>query len=165
MDLDAGTTTVPVAKNGDAKVMIVTGTVLEMLKARCDGLEPASLLFPGRKASTPLDPKKSWRKLVTAAQLPEDCSFHWLRKTAATRLLRAGVDVASVAAVTGTPNARSATAALRERRSCPSAGGDRPARRPAAGVERIPSRSAVADTSQLSDALRAARALAPGTIC
>jgi integrase len=101
VDLDAGTITVPVSKNGDAKVMIVTGTVLDMLKARCDGLEPDSLLFPGRKASTPLDPKKSWRKLVTAAQLPEDCSFHWLRKTAATRLLRAGVDVASVAAVTG----------------------------------------------------------------
>ncbi len=101
VDLDAGTITVPVSKNGDTKVMIVMGEVLEMLKARCDGLEPDGLLFPGRKATSPLDPKKSWPKLVQKAALPDDTTFHWLRKTTATRLLRAGVDIASVAAVTG----------------------------------------------------------------
>jgi integrase len=101
VDLHAGTITVPVAKNGDTKVMILTGDLLERLKTRCDGLESGALLFPGRKKTTPLDPKKSWPKLVQAAGLPDDCTLHWLRKTTATRLLRAGVDVASVAAVTG----------------------------------------------------------------
>ena len=101
VDVVAGTITVPVSKNGDPRVMIVTGEVLEKLKARCEGLKPDDLLFPGRKPTTPLDPKKSWPKLVKKAGLPTECTLHWLRKTTATRLLRAGVDVASVAAVTG----------------------------------------------------------------
>ena len=102
VDLDAGTILVPVSKNGDPKLMAVPpGEVLDQLRVRCEGLEPDALLFPGRKATTPLDPKKSWPKLVARAGLPDDCTLHWLRKTAATTLLRAGVDVASVAAVTG----------------------------------------------------------------
>jgi integrase len=101
VDLDAGTITVPVSKNGHPKVMIVLGEALDMLRARCEALEPDDLLFPGRLKTSPLDPKKSWPKLVKKADLPADCTFHWLRKTTATRLLRAGVDVASVAAVTG----------------------------------------------------------------
>jgi len=101
VDLDAGTITVPVSKNGDPRTMIVPGDVLNLLKARCDGLDPSDLLFPGRKKDAPLDPKKSWPKIVKVAALPEDCTMHWLRKTCATTLLRAGVDIASVQKVTG----------------------------------------------------------------
>jgi integrase len=101
VDLDAGTILVPVGKNGDPRTLIVIGEALEMLKARCEGLKHDDLLFPGRLKTSPLDPKKSWPKLVLRADVPADCTFHWLRKTTATRLLRAGVDVASVAAVTG----------------------------------------------------------------
>ncbi|MCU0974190.1 MAG: site-specific integrase [Burkholderiales bacterium] len=102
VDLDAGTVLVPVQKNGDPKLMIVPpGEVLDMLAARCEGLQPDELLFPGRLKTTALDPKKSWPKLVTAAGLPDDCTMHWLRKTTATTLLRAGVDIASVQKITG----------------------------------------------------------------
>lgn len=101
VDLDAGTILVPVSKNGDSRTLIVTGEVLDRLRARCEGLESDDLLFPGRKRTTPLDPKKSWATLVSKAGLPDDCTMHWLRKTAATTLLRAGVDIASVAKVTG----------------------------------------------------------------
>lgn len=99
---DGATITVPVTKNGDSKAMFIpTGEVYDLLKARCEGLEPGALLFPGRKKTTALDPKKSWPKLVEAAGLPEDCSLHWLRKTSITTLLRQGVDVASVAKISG----------------------------------------------------------------
>jgi len=64
-------------------------------------LEADDLLFPGGKRTTPLDPRKSWASLVREAGLPSDCTMHWLRKTAATTLLRAGVDFASAQKVTG----------------------------------------------------------------
>lgn len=102
VDLEAGTILVPITKNGEPRTMIVPpGAVLDMLKVRCEGLEPDDLLFPGRKKTSPLDPKKSWPKLVADAGLPEDCTLHWLRKTTATTLMRAGVDIASVQKVTG----------------------------------------------------------------
>ena len=37
-----------------------------------------------------------WRKLSLAAELPEDCTFHCLRHSHATNLLRAGVDIRTV---------------------------------------------------------------------
>ena len=101
VDLDAGTILVPISKNGESRTLIVTSEVLDQLRLRCEGLGLDDLVFPGRKQTSPLDPKKSWPKIVKAAGLPPDCTLHWLRKTCATTLLRAGVDIASVQKVTG----------------------------------------------------------------
>jgi integrase len=59
VDVEAGTITVPVTKNGDPKVMFIVGESLDLLRVRCAELEPDDLLFDGRKKTTPLDPKKS----------------------------------------------------------------------------------------------------------
>jgi site-specific recombinase XerD len=82
--------------------MFVIGETLDLPNSRRDHLRPDDLLFLGRKKRTPLDPKKGWKGMVKRGGLPEDCTLHWLRKTCATRLLRAGVDIASVAKVTVT---------------------------------------------------------------
>lgn len=99
---DGAVITVERSKNGERRTMVVPpGEVCEGLKARCEGLCDDDLLFPGRKPDKPIDPKKGWANLIEKAGLAEDVTMHWLRKTAATTLLRAGVDIASVAKVTG----------------------------------------------------------------
>lgn len=92
----------PTSKTGEPRVMPLPGDVAEALKARAKVRKIGTdLLFP-----SPTDPKQprniwqAWGVARKAAKLP-DFRFHDLRHTAATEMLRAGVDSRIVATVLG----------------------------------------------------------------
>lgn len=87
-------------KTAEPRAMPLVPEVLEALKARPRTLR-VDLVFPSpKKRGQPRNMRQAWDVARKRAQLP-DFRFHDLRHSAATELLRAGVDSRVVAAVLG----------------------------------------------------------------
>jgi integrase len=102
LDLARECAFLPTSKTGEPRVMPLPGDVAKALKARSKVRSiGADLVFP-----SPEDPKRprniwqAWGVARKVAKLP-DFRFHDLRHTAATEMLRAGVDSRIVATVLG----------------------------------------------------------------
>jgi integrase len=102
LDLARECAFLPTSKSGEPRVMPLPGDVAKALKARAKVRSIGSdLVFP-----SPEDPNRprniwqAWGVARKAAKLP-DFRFHDLRHTAATEMLRAGVDSRIVATVLG----------------------------------------------------------------
>ncbi|NCC61234.1 MAG: site-specific integrase [Verrucomicrobiae bacterium] len=88
-------------KNGERRVLPVTGKALELLNAhkkirRID----TDMLFPSTKPGIPYDIRKSWESAVERAGI-EDFRFHDLRHSAASYLAMNGATLAEIAEVLG----------------------------------------------------------------
>jgi integrase len=104
VDLGRGKATLWETKNGERRVVPITGHALDCLTSlskvrRID----TSLVFPGTGTGAkakPIDFRKHWLEVLKRAQVP-DFRFHDLRHSTASYLAMSGVTIAEVAAVLG----------------------------------------------------------------
>ena len=102
VDLRQGRVTLHETKNGERRVLPVTGHALELLKdhARVRRLD-TDLLFPGRvNRHKPIDLRTPWLSALKRAEI-EDFRFHDLRHSAASYLAMNGASLAEIAEVLG----------------------------------------------------------------
>lgn len=101
VDLKEGRITLHETKNGERRVVPVTGRALQLLlhlekKRRLD----THLLFPGNDPQKPIDLRCAWEAAVKAAGI-EDFVFHSLRHTAASYLAMNGASLIEIAELLG----------------------------------------------------------------
>lgn len=102
VDLSRECAFLPTSKTGEPRVMPLPGTVTDALRARAKVRATGSdLVFPS--PDDPNRPRNIWQAWDVARKLAglPDFRFHDLRHTAATEMLRAGVDSRIVATVLG----------------------------------------------------------------
>lgn len=102
LDLSRECAFLPTSKTGEPRVMPLPGEVTEALRARAKMRSIGSdLVFPSPEdPNQPRNVRQAWDVARKAAKLP-DFRFHDLRHSAATEMLRAGVDSRIVATVLG----------------------------------------------------------------
>lgn len=102
VDLDRECAFLPTTKNGEPRVMPLPGPIADALRARAKVRNLKSdLLFPSPEdVSKPRNVWQAWDVARKVAKLA-DFRFHDLRHSAATEMLRAGVDSRIVATVLG----------------------------------------------------------------
>ncbi|WP_447601037.1 tyrosine-type recombinase/integrase [Nitrospira sp. Nam80] len=103
VDLSRRTVTVVRSKNGERRTLPINQTVLGVLKdrAKVRALQ-TDLVFPSQ-AQTPLEGshlRRAFRSALKRARI-DDCRFHDLRHTFATRLVQDGVDLYKVQRLLG----------------------------------------------------------------
>lgn len=102
LDLSRECAFLPTSKTGEPRVMPLPGTVTDALRARAKVRSIGSdLVFPS--PADPNRPRNVWQAWDVARKLAKlpDFRFHDLRHSAATEMLRAGVDSRIVATVLG----------------------------------------------------------------
>jgi len=105
IDLSRECAFLPTSKTGEPRVMPLPGAVTDALRARAKVRSIGSdLVFPSPE--DPNRPRNIWQAWDVARKLAKlpDFRFHDLRHTAATEMLRAGVDSRIVATVLGHPS-------------------------------------------------------------
>ena len=102
VDLHQGRITLHETKNGERRVVPLTGKALELLvgHAKIRRID-TPLIFPGKvKRDKPMDLRASWIAALKAADI-EECRFHDLRHSAASYLAMNGASLAEIAEVLG----------------------------------------------------------------
>jgi integrase len=101
VDLHQGRATLHETKNGERRVVPLSGKALELLKvhAKVRRLN-TSLLFPGKNPQKPMDLRAPWEAALKKADI-EDFRFHDLRHSAASYLAMNGASLAEIAEVLG----------------------------------------------------------------
>lgn len=99
-DLEAGTITAPMTKNGTPRVLHIRPSTVARIKRVWKRRDADTLPFEGRIPNTPVSYKKSWEILTRDVGLP-DLHLHDLRHVAAADLLRSGVTLGVAAQVLG----------------------------------------------------------------
>jgi integrase len=101
VDLHQGRATLHETKNGERRVVPLTGKVLELLKenAKVRRLD-TNLLFPGKNPQKPVDLRAPWEAALKKVGI-EDFRFHDLRHSAASYLAMNGASLAEIAEVLG----------------------------------------------------------------
>lgn len=104
LDSRAGTLTVPTDKAGAGRKLLLPKTALDLLRAQSKNKLPAAPLFAREDGHAWA--KESWghgiTKAVTAAGLPAGTTAYTLRHSTITDLVAAGLDLFTVAALSGT---------------------------------------------------------------
>jgi integrase len=102
LDLSRECAFLPTSKTGEPRVMPLPGDVADALRARAKIRQiGGDLVFPSPEdPNQPRNVRQAWDVARKLASLP-DFRFHDLRHTAATEMLRAGVDSRIVATVLG----------------------------------------------------------------
>jgi integrase len=109
VDLNQGRAILHETKNGERRVVPLTGKALELLKAHAKVRNlQTNLLFPGKPlrgadgkvAYKPIDLRAPWEAALKKAEL-EDFRFHDLRHSAASYLAMNGASLAEIAEVLG----------------------------------------------------------------
>jgi integrase len=106
VDLKSGLLTFAKTKNGSVRRVPITGKALDLLKdiaAARKLKDPSGLVFPGRTQATadkPLAIENVFQAALKDAAI-ENFRFHDLRHSAASYLVRAGVDMRTVAEILG----------------------------------------------------------------
>jgi integrase len=101
VDLHQGRATLHETKNGERRVVPLTGKPLELLKAHAKVRRlDTALLFPGKNPQKPVDLRAPWEAALKKAGI-EDFRFHDLRHSAASYLAMNGASLAEIAEVLG----------------------------------------------------------------
>jgi len=101
VDLHQGRATLHETKNGERRVVPLTGKALELLKAHAKVRRlDTSLLFPGKHPQKPMDLRTPWESALKKAGI-DDFRFHDLRHSAASYLAMNGASLAEIAEVLG----------------------------------------------------------------
>lgn len=105
-DVDTGTLHIPVAKSGKARHIALTDEGREFLAQATTGKASGALVFVRSNGNSwkPTDQARPLRAACKAAKISPAVSFHILRHTYASRLARAGVPIAVIAAQLGHSN-------------------------------------------------------------
>ena len=101
VDLHQGRATLHETKNGERRVVPLSGKALELLKehSKVRRLDTA-LLFPSKNPKKPVDLRAPWEAALKKAGI-EDFRFHDLRHSAASYLAMNGASLAEIAEVLG----------------------------------------------------------------
>jgi len=101
LDLHQGRATLHETKNGERRVVPLTGKALDLLKAHAKVRRlDTNLLFPGKNPQKPIDLRAPWEAALKKAGI-EDFRFHDLRHSAASYLAMNGASMAEIAEVLG----------------------------------------------------------------
>ena len=101
VDLHQGRATLHETKNGERRVVPLSGKALELLKAHAKVRRlDTNLLFPGKNPQKPIDLRAPWEAALKKAGI-EDFRFHDLRHSAASYLAMNGASMAEIAEVLG----------------------------------------------------------------
>jgi integrase len=101
VDLEKGRIVLQQTKNGDRRLIPVTGLALNLLKenyAKRD--QNIKFLFPSLTSSKPIDLRFAWEQVLKQAQI-EEFKFHDLRHSCASYLAMSGASLAEIAEVLG----------------------------------------------------------------
>lgn len=100
VDLQQGRITLYDTKNGEIRVVPVTGHALELLREHVRAID-TPMLFPGKvRRNQPQDLRAPWLTALKAAEI-ENFRFHDLRHTAASYLAMNGASLAEIAETLG----------------------------------------------------------------
>ena len=101
VDFTRRAATLEETKNGERRVLPLTGHALDLLRARAKVRRiDTDLVFPGSDPSKPVDLRSPWESALKRAQV-EDFRWHDLRPSAASYLAMNGASLAEIAAVLG----------------------------------------------------------------
>lgn len=100
VDLDRGRIVLQQTKNGDRRLVPLTGVALELLKQLSGEQEKDDLLFPGQSSSKPMDLRFSWEQAVKVAGI-HNFRLHDCRHSCASYLAMSGASLAEIAEVLG----------------------------------------------------------------
>lgn len=89
-------------KNGERRALPLTGLAYQLIRQRCDDLQPDknAFVFEGEVSGEPANIQSSWNTAVALARL-DDFRFHDLRHSAASYLAMNGASLAEIAEVLG----------------------------------------------------------------
>lgn len=101
VDLNRGVITLEDTKNGECRVLHITGHALQILKehSKIRHLR-TNLVFPSSDITKPIDIRSPWETALKKAEI-EDFRFHDLRHSAASYLAMNGATLAEIAEVLG----------------------------------------------------------------
>ncbi len=101
VDLNRGIVTLHETKNGERRILPITGHALALLKehAKIRSLN-TDLVFPGKNLRNPMDVRTPWETALRKAGIT-DFRFHDLRHSAASYLAMNGASLAEIAEVLG----------------------------------------------------------------
>jgi integrase len=101
VDLDRGVITLHETKNGERRILPLTGYALDLIKKQSKvRLLGTSLLFPSKDLTKPVALRTPWENAVKKACI-EDFRFHDLRHSAASYLAMNGATLTEIGAVLG----------------------------------------------------------------
>jgi integrase len=101
VDLNNGRIILHETKNGERRVVPLTGKALDLLKTHSKVRRlDTPLLFPGKNPKKPMDLRTPWEAALKKAGI-EDFRFHDLRHSAASYLAMNGASLAEIAEVLG----------------------------------------------------------------
>ena len=101
VDLNRGVITLHETKNGERRILPITGHALALLKEHVNvRVTHTNLVFPGNNLKNPIDLRTPWETALKNAGI-EDFRFHDLRHSAASYLAMNGASLAEIAEVLG----------------------------------------------------------------
>lgn len=101
VDLNRGIITLHETKNGERRILPVTGHALVLLKEHAKVRHlTTDLVFPGQSLKNPIDIRTPWENALKRAGI-DDFRFHDLRHSAASYLAMNGASLAEIAEVLG----------------------------------------------------------------
>lgn len=101
IDLIRGVITLHETKNGERRILPLTGHALELIKQHSKIRQlTCPLVFPGKNLQTPIDIRTPWETAVKRAEIA-DFRFHDLRHSAASYLAMNGASLAEIAEILG----------------------------------------------------------------
>ena len=101
IDLARGVITLHETKNGERRILPLTGHALELVKQHSKVRQlTCDLVFPGKSLQAPIDIRTPWETALKRAEI-EDFRFHDLRHSAASYLAMNGASLAEIAEILG----------------------------------------------------------------
>jgi integrase len=101
VDLQQGCIFLQQTKNGDRRVLLLTGYALGLMQRHAKaGRTDTSLVFPNKTGSKPRSIRNAWENAVKRAGI-DNCHYHDWRHSAASSLLMNGASLAEIGEILG----------------------------------------------------------------
>jgi integrase len=101
IDLERGTIILHETKNGERRVIPITGYARSLMQAQHENRDKkCDYVFPSKAKCQPIDIRTAWENVLTKAGI-DDFRFHDLRHSAASYLAMNGATLAEIAEVLG----------------------------------------------------------------
>jgi integrase len=91
LDFEHRTISIEDSKNGEPRMVKMTGKVFELLKACCEGKSDDDFVFTRQNGKPVADVRYAWERIIDRAGV-QGLLIHDLRRTGARNMRRAGVD-------------------------------------------------------------------------